>query len=154
MNAASSKSSSSTKDPPAGSGPRLTPPAFGRDCTVGDRLQLRCLWRAVGEYMYARHGARRLRVLRRNILHEHPDATRREVMILAAMQWSGIERPQAEALVRGAQDTFTEWPTRSHTSFQHFAIYLLVSEYLRTRCAMGTQVDMQRIIAKHLPGEP
>ena len=52
--------------------PRLTPSGFGRDCTVGDKLQLRCLRKAVGEYFFARRGARQMLEIGRNLLQSSP----------------------------------------------------------------------------------
>jgi hypothetical protein len=134
-----------------GSRPRMTPPAFGRDCTVGDRLQLRCLWRAIGEYLYARRGARQLETLRSQMLHSDPTLERRELMIRVAMQWETIPRQDAVVLVHTVQETLGEWPSHRECTFRDLAVYLLVSDFLRSRCTTGTQIDMQRVITKWIP---
>lgn len=132
--------------------PQLAPAAFGRDCTVGDRLQVKCLWRAVGEYFYARRGARRLLALRRQVLLAAPALDRRELMVRVAIGWAAISRPDAVSLVKSVQVTFGEWPSPRECTFRDFAVYLLVTDYLRTRCATGTQIDMQHVVAKWIHG--
>lgn len=131
---------------------RLAPPAFGRDCTVGDRLQLKCLWRAIDEYFYARRGARRLQTLRQKVLIAAPALDRREVMVRVAMRWAAISQSDAESLVQSVQETFGEWPRPRECSFRDFAVYLLVTDYLRTHCATGTQINMQHVVAKRIHG--
>lgn len=131
--------------------PRLKPPGFGQDCTVGDKLRLRCLRKAVGEYFYARRSARELVALRRQLLRSSPDLNRREVMIRIGMLWCGVSEAESESRLLAAQESFGEWPSHHDITFRNFAVYLIVIRYLRTRCATGTQLDLQRLVAKWIP---
>jgi len=133
--------------------PRLKPPGFGQDCTVGDKLRLQCLWMAIGEYFYARQGARQMVALRSQLLQSSPDLSRRDVMIRVGMLWYGVSETESEDLLQAAQESFGEWPSHHDITFRNFAVYLLVIRYLKTRCASGTQLDLQRVVAKWIPSQ-
>lgn len=131
--------------------PRLKPPAFGQDCTVGDRVRLRCLRKALGEYVFARKGTRKLVAFRRQLLISSPELSRSAVMVRVGMLWSGVSEAEAKALLLSAQESFGEWPSHHAITFRNFVVYLLVTRYLQTRCATGTQLDLQRLVAKWIP---
>ncbi len=67
------------------------------------------------------------------------------------MLWCGVSQQEADVLLQRAQESFGEWPSHHDITFRNFAVYLLVTKYLRTRCATGTQLDLQRIVAKWIP---
>ena len=145
------KTLSADRDHPQGPEPRLKPPGFGQDCAVGDKLQLRCLAKAIGEYLYARRGAREMWAICQQVVKTNPGLGRKAIMVRVGMQWLGVREADSAALLEQAQDSFGEWPSHHEITFRNFVVYLLVTEYLRTRCATGTQLDLQRLVAKWVP---
>ncbi len=131
--------------------PRVKPPGFGKDCTVGDKLQLRCLRKAIGEYFFARKGAREMVAFRRQLLRSNPTLSRQALLVRVDMLWAGMSEGESRALLQQAQESFGEWPSHHEITFKNFVVFVLVSTYLRTRCATGTQPDLQRLVAKWIP---
>ncbi len=146
-----SQGRSAGTDVPLQAGPRATATGFGQDCTVGEKLQLRCFWQAVGEYLYARRGARQMLALRHQLIKSNPELGRADVMVRIAIIWFGTTEAESRELLQRAQDSFGEWPSSHEMSFRNFVVYLLVTKYLQIKCSSGTQLDFPRLVAKWIP---
>jgi hypothetical protein len=110
--------------------------------------------RAHAERRYARQASARLLELYWQQRREQPDLARRALYESVVARRLGIDARRAPAIVRSAEESFTDWPVERELRFRHVVHYLIFDEYMRTgRHREGTKTNMGGVVARVIPEE-
>ena len=109
---------------------------------------------ARAERRYARQASARLLELYRQQLREQPDLAGRALYERIVARRLGSDAARAPAIVRSAEESFTDWPVERELRFRHVVHYLIFDEYMRAgRTREGTKTNMGGVVAQVIPEE-
>jgi|SRR5450755_1520692 len=93
-----------------------------------------------------------LLALYRTVKADHPDWVDRELYKLVVMARAGCDSTTANAILKCAEESFAEWPTRRELTLCDVVHYLSVTEFLVTHAGeTGIHSDIARVVAAHVP---
>jgi len=102
-----------------------------------------------------RHAARAsddLLALYRTVKADHPGWTDRELYKLVVMARAGCDSTAADAILKCAEESFAEWPTRRELTLCDVVHYLSVTEFLATHLGeTGIHSSIARVVKSHVP---
>jgi hypothetical protein len=114
----------------------------------------RFLFGARAERRFAQHASAQLLELYRQQRRAHPEMNKRALYQSIVARYLGPQAISADALVRRAEESFTDWPVERELQFRHVVHYLVFYEYtLQGPARQGTKTNMGAVVARVIPEE-
>lgn len=117
-----------------------------------DGSRILALFSVVAERRYARRASQELLELFHAVQSEHPELSGRALYQAVIARRLGSNHKRAAEIVRGAEVSFTDWPSDKELRFRHVVHYQVFDEFTHSGTGRETtRTNMGRAVARIIP---